>query len=289
MPTRRCLPARRSTSRASTSGWKAGSCCFRRSRRRIRRSISAAPRTEGIEVAAETVDKYLTWGEPPALVAEKIAKVKAAARKHGRKLSFGIRLHVIVRETSEEAWAAADRLIAHLDDETIAKAQSVFSRMDSVGQSRMSALHGGRRDKLVVSPNLWAGVGLVRGGAGTALVGSPEEVAARMEEYRAIGIDTFILSGYPHLEEAYRFAELVFPLAAAGARAGKGRRCRSTPGRSARPSPTRSGRQQKGVLTVAPPSRSFRSAGSGGAQAAGFLGVADRLRDRLGDRLAQRR
>ena len=167
---------------------------------------------EGIEVAAETVDKYLTWGEPPALVAEKIAKVKSTARKHGRKLSFGIRLHVIVRETSEEAWAAADRLIAHLDDETIAKAQSVFSRMDFVGQSRMSALHGGRRDKLVVSPNLWAGVGLVRGGAGTALVGSPEEVATRMEEYRAIGIDTFILSGYPHLEEAYRFAELVFPL-----------------------------------------------------------------------------
>ncbi|TIM66295.1 MAG: LLM class flavin-dependent oxidoreductase, partial [Mesorhizobium sp.] len=85
-------------------------------------------------------------------------------------------------------------------------------RMDSVGQSRMSALHGGRRDKLVVSPNLWAGVGLVRGGAGTALVGSPDEVAARMNEYRSIGIDTFILSGYPHLEEAYRFAELVFPL-----------------------------------------------------------------------------
>lgn len=167
---------------------------------------------EGIEVAAETVDKYLTWGEPPALVEEKIAKVKAATRRHRRKLSFGIRLHVIVRETSEEAWAAADRLIAHLDDETIAKAQSVFSRMDSVGQSRMRALHGGRRDKLVVSPNLWAGVGLVRGGAGTALVGSAEEVAARMEEYRAIGIDTFILSGYPHLEEAYRFAELVFPL-----------------------------------------------------------------------------
>ncbi|WP_292265831.1 LLM class flavin-dependent oxidoreductase, partial [Mesorhizobium sp.] len=80
---------------------------------------------EGIEVAAQTVDKYLTWGEPPALVAEKIAKVKAATRKHGRRLSFGIRLHVIVRETSDEAWAAADRLIAHLDDETIAKAHSV--------------------------------------------------------------------------------------------------------------------------------------------------------------------
>ena len=98
--------------------------------------------------------------------------------------------------------------------------------MDSVGQSRMSALHGGRRDKLVVSPNLWAGVGLVRGGAGTALVGRPGEVAARMEEYRALGIDTFILSGYPHLEEAYRFAELVFPLLPLGACAGAGDACR---------------------------------------------------------------
>jgi alkanesulfonate monooxygenase len=76
----------------------------------------------------------------------------------------------------------------------------------------MSQLHGGRRDKLEVSPNLWAGVGLVRGGAGTALVGDPETVAARIREYQALGIDTFILSGYPHLEEAYRFAELVFPL-----------------------------------------------------------------------------
>jgi alkanesulfonate monooxygenase len=81
-----------------------------------------------------------------------------------------------------------------------------------VGQQRMIALHGGRRDKLEISPNLWAGVGLVRGGAGTALVGDPETVAARIKEYMDIGIDTFILSGYPHLEEAYRFAELVFPL-----------------------------------------------------------------------------
>src|SRR4051812_4795564 len=90
--------------------------------------------------------------------------------------------------------------------------KKIFSRMDSVGQQRMAQLHGGRRDKLEISPNLWAGVGLVRGGAGTALVGDPQTVAARIREYQDVGIDTFIMSGYPHLEEAYRFAELVFPL-----------------------------------------------------------------------------
>jgi alkanesulfonate monooxygenase len=168
----------------------------------------------GIDVAVDTVDKYLTWGEPPADVAQKIAKVKATAGARGRKLSFGIRLHVIVRETNAEAWAAADDLIKHVTDETIASAQKIFARMDSVGQQRMSQLHGGRRDKLEISPNLWAGVGLVRGGAGTALVGDPQTVAARIREYQDAGIDTFIMSGYPHLEEAYRFAELVFPLLA---------------------------------------------------------------------------
>lgn len=164
------------------------------------------------EVAARHVQKYLTWGEPPAEVARKIADLKPRAAALGRELSFGIRLHVIVRDTNEEAWAAAEKLISHVDDTTIADAQKVFSRMDSEGQRRMSALHGGRRDKLEVSPNLWAGVGLVRGGAGTALVGDPETVATRMKEYMSLGIDTFVLSGYPHLEEAYRFAESVLPL-----------------------------------------------------------------------------
>jgi alkanesulfonate monooxygenase len=165
----------------------------------------------GIDVAVDAVDKYLTWGEPPAQVADKIARVRAVADKRGRRLSFGIRLHVIVRETNAQAWAAADDLIKHVTDETIASAQQIFSRMDSVGQQRMRQLHGGRRDKLEISPNLWAGVGLVRGGAGTALVGDAETVAARIREYQDVGIDAFILSGYPHLEEAYRFAELVFP------------------------------------------------------------------------------
>lgn len=164
------------------------------------------------DVAARQVQKYLSWGEPPAQVAEKIRDLKARAAAVGRELTFGIRLHVIVRDTNEEAWAAADKLISHIDDTTIAEAQKVFARMDSEGQRRMSALHGGRRDRLEVAPNLWAGVGLVRGGAGTALVGDPETVAARLKEYMALGIDTFVLSGYPHLEEAYRFGEGVLPL-----------------------------------------------------------------------------
>ena len=135
-----------------------------------------------------------------------------AAAARGRTLQYGIRLHVIVRETEEEAWAAADRLIAHLDDDTIAQAQKIFARMDSAGQARMSALHQGSRDNLRIAPNLWAGVGLVRGGAGTALVGNPQQVAERIREYQALGISNFIFSGYPHLEEAHRFAELVMPL-----------------------------------------------------------------------------
>ncbi|MGC4397008.1 FMNH2-dependent alkanesulfonate monooxygenase [Hydrogenophaga crocea] len=168
------------------------------------------------ELAAEQVETYLTWGEPPAEVAKKVADVKARAAKHGRTVKFGIRLHVIVRETEEEAWADAERLISRLDDEVVARAQAAFAKMDSEGQRRMAALHAGgakrSRADLEISPNLWAGVGLVRGGAGTALVGNPQQVAERIQEYAALGLENFIFSGYPHLEEAYRFAELVFPL-----------------------------------------------------------------------------
>ncbi len=185
----------------------------------------------GIEVAADHVDMYLTWGEPPADVALKIEQARLAAAQRGRQLRFGIRLHVIVRETAAEAWAEADRLIAHVDEATIQKAQATFARMDSVGQQRMLRLHGGRRDQLEVSPNLWAGIGLVRGGAGTALVGDPETLATRIKEYMEVGIESFILSGYPHLEECYRFAELVFPLLPLKATTGRER----APARNAGP------------------------------------------------------
>ncbi|KYG36412.1 FMNH2-dependent alkanesulfonate monooxygenase [Priestia endophytica] len=171
----------------------------------------------GQNVAAEHSDVYLTWGEPPEQVKEKIKSVREKAAREGRTVKFGIRLHVIVRETNEEAWAAANKLISYLDDEIIEQAQQRLSRHDSTGQTRMADLHKkGKEADLEISPNLWAGIGLVRGGAGTALVGDAETVAARIREYQEIGIESFIFSGYPHLEESYRFAELVFPLLSFG-------------------------------------------------------------------------
>jgi alkanesulfonate monooxygenase len=171
----------------------------------------------GLDVAAKHVDYYLTWGEPPEQVKEKLAKARNYAyAKYGRTLKFGIRLHIIVRESEDEAWRDAERLISQVSDKTVALAQQTMARQDSVGQQRMLALQklaGPTRSRkdLEISPNLWAGVGLVRSGAGTALVGSVENVAKRMKEYAELGIDTFIFSGYPHLEEAYRTAELLLP------------------------------------------------------------------------------
>jgi alkanesulfonate monooxygenase len=165
-----------------------------------------------MDVAARYADVYLTWGEPPDAVAAKLDQVRARAKAAGRELRFGIRLHVITRETGAEAWAQAQRLLDGLDPAAIAEAQRIQRASQSEGQRRMTELHGGRTDALEVSPNLWAGVGLVRGGAGTALVGSYDEVADRIAEYHELGIDEFILSGYPHLEEAYQMGEGVMPV-----------------------------------------------------------------------------
>ena len=170
---------------------------------------SSAP---ALDVAARYADVYLTWGEPPQAVAEKLDAVRTRAKQAGREVRFGIRLHVITRDTADEAWAQAQRLLDGLDPAAIERAQAIQRASQSEGQRRMAALHGGRTDALEVSPNLWAGVGLVRGGAGTALVGSHEEVAERIAEYYALGIDEFILSGYPHLEEAYQVGEGVMPV-----------------------------------------------------------------------------
>jgi alkanesulfonate monooxygenase len=169
----------------------------------------ASPAAEA--VAARHADTYLAWGEPPGQIAERLGRVSALARAGARELSFGIRFHVLSRDTSAEAWAHADRLVGGIDDATVADAQAQLAASESVGQRRMRELHGGDRRRLEVYPNVWAGYGLVRGGAGTALVGSHDEVAERIAEYHALGIEHLILSGQPHLEEAYHFAEGVMP------------------------------------------------------------------------------
>ncbi len=165
-----------------------------------------------LDVAAAHADVYLTWGEPPAAAAERINIVKAKAAMLDRKLNYGIRFHVIARPTSEEAWAVANGMLAHIDDDAIARAQADFSATMSEGQRRMAELHGGSRDHLEIHPNVWSGIGLVRGGAGTAIVGSYAEVADRIQEYADLGFEEFIFSGYPHLEEAFWFGEGVMPI-----------------------------------------------------------------------------
>ncbi|MBB2205506.1 LLM class flavin-dependent oxidoreductase [Gluconacetobacter takamatsuzukensis] len=168
-----------------------------------------------IAVAARHVDTYLSWGETPEQMGAKIAQVRQAAERAGRTLSFGIRLYVIVRRTDAEAWEAASFLYDQMDEDSIRANQALLRNTDSVGQQRMSALHGGIKPPspraLEVAPNLWSGIGLVRPGPGTAIVGSPDTVIRTMEAYRAVGVDTFILSGMPLLEEAYRFGEMVLP------------------------------------------------------------------------------
>ncbi|HEX3649980.1 MAG TPA: LLM class flavin-dependent oxidoreductase [Pseudonocardiaceae bacterium] len=169
----------------------------------------------GLRVAARRADVHLTWGEPPEAVADKVATLRKLAADAGRELRYGIRLHTISRDTSEQAWAEAQRMYESFDPADVRRTQETFARMDSVGQQRMATLHGGDIDgdarSLEIHPGLWAGVGLVRGGAGTALVGSHAEVADLIEQYHEIGIEEFVLSGYPHLEEAYWFGEGVRP------------------------------------------------------------------------------
>ncbi|KAA2265798.1 LLM class flavin-dependent oxidoreductase [Solihabitans fulvus] len=163
-------------------------------------------------VAAEHGDVYLAWGEPPPRLAELFAGVREVAGKQGRAPSCGTRFHVICRDTAEEAWAVAADLVADLSPDMVAAARRRILRSDSVGQRRMADLHGDRLDGLEIYPNVWAGYGLLRPGAGAALVGSHAEVADRIEEFHRIGVRHLILSGQPHLEEAYWFGEGVMPL-----------------------------------------------------------------------------
>ncbi|MDA1082404.1 MAG: LLM class flavin-dependent oxidoreductase [Gemmatimonadetes bacterium] len=165
-------------------------------------------------ISAELADVYLVWGDTIAGIEARLATMRAheanTARVATTPLRYGLRCHVVVRETEAEAWAAADRLISRIDPAVREKFIEASVAVDSEGQRRQQALAAS--SSLVVEENLWAGVGLARSGVGVAIVGNPAQVAAKLRAYQALGISTFILSGYPHLEECRRFGEMVMPL-----------------------------------------------------------------------------
>jgi alkanesulfonate monooxygenase len=163
------------------------------------------------EAAAEGCDVYLMWPDRMEAVAEIIADMKARTAKHGRTLRFGYRAHVIVRETEEEARAAADRLISRLDDKVGEEIRNRSLDTQSVGVRRQAELRGQAADDGYVEANLWTGIGRARSGCGAAIVGDPDQVLAKLEAYQKLGIEAFVLSGYPHRTEADLFARYVLP------------------------------------------------------------------------------
>jgi alkanesulfonate monooxygenase len=170
---------------------------------------------EAQRIAAELADVYLVWGDTVKGIEGRLTTMREqearVVRRVDSPLRYGLRCHVIVRETEEEAWRAADRLISRIDPEVRRKFIEASASVDSEGQRRQAALVASSAS-LVVEPHLWAGVGLARSGVGVAIVGDPSQVAAKLRGYQALGISTFILSGYPHLEECRRFGEMVMPL-----------------------------------------------------------------------------
>lgn len=163
------------------------------------------------ETAAEACDVFLTWPDTVAGVAATVADMRARAARRGRRLRFGLRSHVIVRETSEAAMGAAAELVSRLDDEVGAAIRGRSLDAASVGVRRQAELRDQSDRDGYVEANLWTGIGRARSGAGAAIVGDPGEVAAKLMEYRRAGIDAFILSGYPHLDECSRVGRHVLP------------------------------------------------------------------------------
>lgn len=162
-------------------------------------------------VAAEASDVYLMWPDTMDAVEALIADMRGRADAHGRRLRFGYRAHVIVRETEAEARAAAARLVSRLDDEVGESIRKQSLDSASVGVRRQAELRERAEDEGFVEPQLWTGIGRARSGCGAAIVGDPDQVRAKLEAYRALGIDAFILSGYPHLDECDLFARYVLP------------------------------------------------------------------------------
>lgn len=164
------------------------------------------------EVAAQHADTYLMWPDTEDAVAAIVADVSSRAARHGRFVRFGYRVHVVVRETEAEARAAARHLLAAIDDATGAAIRARSLDSLSTGVRRQAELRDGSDDDGFVEPNLWTGIGRARSGCGAAIVGDPHQVAAKIRRYEALGISSFIFSGYPHRNECDRFARLVLPL-----------------------------------------------------------------------------
>ncbi len=163
------------------------------------------------EAAAQGCDVYLMWPDKMAAVQETIADMTARAARRGRKLKFGYRVHVVVRETEAEARAAADRLLSHLDDAAGAAIRAKSLDSTSAGVRRQAELRAAASDDGYAEDNLWTGIGRARSGCGAAVVGDPDQVLKKLQAYQALGIEAFILSGYPHQAECDLFARHVLP------------------------------------------------------------------------------
>lgn len=168
------------------------------------------------EVAAEQADVFLMWPDTLPAVAEVVADMRARAARHGRRLRFGFRSHVIVRATEEEARAAARRLVSRLDADTGERIRARSLDTTSAGNARQSELREGADDEGYAEPHLWTGIGRARSGAGAAIVGDPDQVLAKIRAYADLGVEAFILSGYPHAAEGDLFARHVLPKLAHG-------------------------------------------------------------------------
>ena len=170
---------------------------------------------EAARVGAEFADVQLMYGETPPMAAEHVERVSKLAAEYDRPVEFGIRIQVISRDRSEDAWAETERILEKLTPEIVAERQEQLAKRQSVGQARVQSLNPGVIDRDGLNPyrNFWSGLGLVGGGGGsTALVGSHEEVAETIRDYLDVGVSHFIVSGAPLLEEAYQFGEGVIPL-----------------------------------------------------------------------------
>lgn len=163
------------------------------------------------ECAAAGADVFLTWPDTTAKVVETMEDMNGRAAEKGRKLRYGWRSHVIVRDTEDEARAAADRLLSKLDDEIGREIRQRSLDSASAGVARQAALRDSADDDGYVERHLWTGVGRARSGAGAAIVGDPDQVLAKLKELEAAGVEAFILSGYPHIAECDLFARYVLP------------------------------------------------------------------------------